>query len=193
VPQPVYVPDPVVPAPSPSAIVVPAAVAALASIDPCSQSSLDTVYAAQRALGVSPDGKYGNDTATAARRYLPNAPAGCSPRPAWWAPKGQSNTPNGGSVPTPPPRPPVPGPTVVIPVPPPAPPPGPGGQPIVVAPEPAKKLSTGAIVAGAIGALALVGVVAVAATGKKGARGTRGKRGSRGPVRRRKSSHRKRR
>jgi hypothetical protein len=67
--------------------------------------------------------------------------------------------------------------------------PGPSGQPVVVAPvvEDKKKLSTGALVAGAIGALALVGVVAVAVSGKKGSRGSRGKRGSRGPARRRSS------
>lgn len=151
-------PPPPVPTPTPT-VTVPAAVAALVTVNPCDQSSLNVVYAAQRALGVSPDGKYGNDTATAARRYLPNAPAGCSPRPAWWAPKGQSNTPSGP------------------------------GQPIVVTPEAKKKLSTGAIVAGAIGAAALVGLIAVAATGKK--TGRRGARGRRGPSRHRKSSHRK--
>lgn len=183
------------PAPTPT-VSVPAAVAALATVNPCDQSSLDVVYAAQRALGVSPDGKYGNDTATAARRLLPTAPAGCSPRPAWWAAPGTSNLPGGNTIPTPPPRPPAPGPTVVVPVPaPPAPGPAPGpSQPIVVAPAPEeKKLSTGAIVAGAIGALALIGVVAVAATGKKGHAGSRGKRGQRGPSRHshRKPSHRR--
>jgi len=191
VPPPSFTPPSSMPAPTPSVtqVTVPAPVAALATINPCDQSSLDIVYAAQRALGVSPDGKYGDNTATAARRLLPSAPAGCSPRPAWWAPPGSSNTPSGATVPTPPPRPPEPTPTVTVPVTPPfAPTPG---QPIVVGSE--KKISTGAIVAGAIGALALVGVVAVAVTGgKRGARGSRGKRGSRGPTRR-KSSSRKRR
>lgn len=197
VPQPVFVPQETVPAPTPSVtqVVVPAPVAALANINPCLESSLDVVYAAQRALGVSPDGKYGNDTATAARRLLPTAPAACEPRPAWWAPKGQSNVPGGGiPVTTPPPRPPQPAPPVVVDVPP-SPPPTPvtpSGGGMVVAPEPAKKISTGAIVAGAIGAVALVGVVAVAMGGKRGSRGARGKRGSRGPARR-KSSSRKRR
>jgi hypothetical protein len=210
-PMPPPGPPPAPPPPTPivTPVTVPAPVAALTTIDPCAQSSLDVVYAAQRALGVSPDGKYGNDTATAARRLLPTAPAGCSPRPGWWAPKGASNLPGGQTVPTPPPRPPQPGKTVVVPIeacppgtypnpsgqgclPMPATPPGPGGQPIVVAPEPEKKLSTGAIVAGAIGAAALVGLIAVAATSKKGHRGARGPRG---PGKRkhshRKSTHRK--
>jgi len=177
------------PAPSPAAVVVPAAVAALATVNPCDQSSLDVVYAAQRALGVSPDGKYGNDTATAARRVLPTAPAGCDPRPAWWAPPGKSNTPSGGTVPTPAPRPPAPGPTVVVPIPQPGPAPGPGQ--VVVVPEEKKKLSTGAIVAGAIGAAALVGLIAVAATGKKGHKGARGPRGHGGRKSHRKSTHRR--
>lgn len=195
------IPTPITPPPSPSPAVVPvtvpAPVAALTTINPCLESSLDVVYAAQRALGVSPDGKYGDDTANAARRLLPNAPLGCSPRPAWWAPKGQSNTPSGPPVPTPPPRPPEPAPSVVVPVPvtpSPSPSPGPGGQPIVVAPvvEEKKKISTGAIVAGAIGALALVGVIAVASTsGKKGSRGARGPRGRR-PARRKTASRKKR-
>jgi hypothetical protein len=63
--------------------------------------------------------------------------------------------------------------------------------PIVVAPVEEKKLSTGAIVAGAIGVAALVGLVAVAVSGKKGHRGKAGKRGARGPARRRKSTHRR--
>jgi len=57
-----------------------------------------------------------------------------------------------------------------------------------------KKLSTGAIVAGAIGAAALVGLVVMAMTGKKksrrGARGPSGKRGKRVPAKRK--THKKR-
>jgi hypothetical protein len=79
---------------------IPAAVQALAAIDPCRQENVSIVVAAQRALGFSAsasDGKYGSDTATAARRLLPNAPAGCSPRPAWWTPPGQSNASSGAA------------------------------------------------------------------------------------------------
>jgi hypothetical protein len=76
---------------APSTSSAPAAVQALLTINPCAQSSAPAVAAAQRALGVMIDGKYGNDTATAARRVLPSAPAGCSPRPTWWAPAGQTN------------------------------------------------------------------------------------------------------
>jgi len=62
-----------------------------------------------------------------------------------------------------------------------------GGGAIVSPAAPAsKKLSTGAIVVGAIGAAALVGLIAMAATGKKGHRGARG---ARGPSRR--SKHKK--
>src|SRR5262249_47864058 len=43
-------------------------------------------------------------------------------------------------------------------------------QPIITAPED-KKISTGAIVAGALGLAGLVGIVAIAATGKKTGRG----------------------
>lgn len=182
-------PAAVIPQPAPVAA-APAAVQALLSIDPCSPSSAAAVCAAQRALGVTVDGKYGNDTASAARRVLPGAPPACSPRPSWWAPVGQTNC--GGALP------PVP---QVTPAPPPPPPPGPPpiqpvpGSQSVVAPE-KKEISTGAIVAGAVGAAALVGIVAIAATsGKKGSRGARGKRGSRGPSKKskkRKSSKRKR-
>src|SRR5258706_13255861 len=45
----------------------------------------------QRALGVTVDGKYGSGTAAAAKAVYPAAPGACSPRPAWWAPVGQSN------------------------------------------------------------------------------------------------------
>ncbi len=62
-----------------------------------------------------------------------------------------------------------------------------GGTPPAGAIE-KKKLSTGAIVAGAVGAAAVVGLLAMALTGKKksrrGARGPSGKRGKRGPAKR---------
>jgi peptidoglycan hydrolase-like protein with peptidoglycan-binding domain len=70
---------------------VPAAVQALVSVDPCYSGNALMVCAAQTALHVAADGKYGNDTATALRRLVPGAPAGCSPRPSWWAPTGKSN------------------------------------------------------------------------------------------------------
>lgn len=60
----------------------------------------------------------------------------------------------------------------------------PGGGAVVTS-EP-KKLSTGAIVAGAVGAAALVGLLAMAVMSKKktGRRGPSGKRGKRGPAKR---------
>jgi hypothetical protein len=70
---------------------VPAAVQALATIDPCYSGNALMVCAAQAALHVTADGKYGNDTATALRKLVPSAPPGCSPRPTWWAPTGKSN------------------------------------------------------------------------------------------------------
>ena len=163
VPSPVQAPSvPVtVVAPAPAASNVPAAVQALASIDPCDQGNVALITQAQIALGVSADGKYGNDTANAARRLLPNAPAGCSPRPQWWTPPGQSSAPGAGGSAAPPPLPPPP-----VAPPPSAPPPISSGGGGLVAPE-SKKLSTGAIVAGAVGAAALVGLLAAAAMGKK--------------------------
>lgn len=195
---PTITPTGVVPAPAP------AAVQALASVDPCYSGNVMMVCAAQAALGVAVDGKYGNDTANALRRYVPNAPAGCSPRPSWWTSVGGNNCGGGGaapSLPIPMPSMPIPAvipaapwvdpgfvPSGVIPMAP-APavmptqaassPVGPA-QPLVANPE-KKGISTGAMVAGALGVAALVGVVAVAATGKKG---TRGSRGARGPARR---------
>lgn len=68
------------------------AIGALVGINPCDQANVNIVGAAQHALGVTADGKYGTDTAIAARQALgASAPAACSPRPAWWAPAGQSN------------------------------------------------------------------------------------------------------
>lgn len=89
------IPAATAPAAAPVPVVIPvsapAAAAALATIDPCYSENVQMVCAAQRALGVTADGKYGNDTATALRRLIPSAPPGCSPRPSWWTPTGQSN------------------------------------------------------------------------------------------------------
>lgn len=150
-PQPAPVPGPApipTPAPTPApTAAAPAAVLMLATINPCLQANVEVVRNAQHALGLTPDGKYGNDTATAARRLGVPAPAACSPAPLWWGAKG---------VPAPPgPPAPTPGPT-------PGPSPTPG--PIV---QTEKKISTGAIVAGAIGVAALVGLAAVALSGGK--------------------------
>ena len=175
IPAPVIVP---VPTPIPSAP-IPTAIQALSSFNPCDQANVAFVRQAQSALGVSVDGKYGTDTAAAARKYVPSAPAGCSPRPAWWTAPGQGN----GGAPLPPAPPPVPPPPVH-----PVPPPGPVTPPPQVTPTPPpvtpvqpaqpgtpgalvtpekKGLSTGAMVLGAIGAVALVGVIAMAASGGK--------------------------
>lgn len=89
------------PAPVPvvTPVAVPAAAQALASIDPCYSDNVAMVCAAQAALGVTVDGKYGNDTATALRRFVPGAPPGCSPRPSWWTPTGKSNCTSGAALP----------------------------------------------------------------------------------------------
>jgi hypothetical protein len=117
----------------------------LATINPCQQANVEVVRNAQRAMGLTPDGKYGNDTMNAARRLGVSVPAACSPAPLWWGTKG---------VPAPP------GPPAPAPGPMPDPTPGP-----IVQTE--KKISTGAIVAGAIGVAALVGLAAVALSGGK--------------------------
>jgi peptidoglycan hydrolase-like protein with peptidoglycan-binding domain len=174
---------------TPSVPSIPAAVQALASIDPCDQANSGLVTQAQKALGVSADGKYGNDTSNAARRLMPNAPAGCSPRPMWWAPPGQTNAPGSGGGAAPPAMPPqqaapppaIPQPSAGVPA-----PAGGSSATITTSPEAKKGLSTGAIVAGVVGVAAVVGLLAVAAMSKK--TGHRGARGARGPSRR-KSAH----
>lgn len=143
------------PAPSPTAV-APAAVLMLATIDPCVQSNVEVVRNAQRAMGLTPDGKYGGDTMNAARRLGVAAPAACSPAPLWWGAKGSV-------VPPGPPAPPLPAP---------GPTPGPAPGPIV---ETKKKISTGAIVAGALGVAALAGLAVVAFSGKKHHRRAGGK------------------
>lgn len=179
-PTPPAPPSPPQPAP-PSA--APASVQALTSIDPCDQANVDLVRQAQSALGVTVDGKYGPNTAAAARAIVPNAPVACSPAPAWWGARGVPAPPGPGPGPGPEPQPPGP---------------GPGPSPVVVAPED-KGISTGAIVAGAIGVAALVGLAVVAASGKKTTHGG-GRGGHRAPHKAtkrkahkgRKSSHRRR-
>jgi hypothetical protein len=99
-----------VPGPRPQAPPQPAgggppAVQALTSLDPCDPANVAAVCAAQRALGIAADGKYGADTSTAARRLVAGAPAGCSPRPSWWAPTGRSNCPGAVQAPVPAPAP----------------------------------------------------------------------------------------
>ena len=73
--------------------------AMMAAGSPCDQANVALVCAAQRALGVGADGKWGSGSASAAQRVVAGAPAGCSPRPGWWAPAGQSNCPS-ASAPT---------------------------------------------------------------------------------------------
>lgn len=93
---------PPAPAPDESSSVHPALLA-LMSIDPCDPANAQLVCQAQAVLGKKDgsglDGKYGSGTAAEVRRFVPNAPPGCSPRPSWWAPAGKSNC--GGSPPTP--------------------------------------------------------------------------------------------
>jgi pyruvate/2-oxoglutarate dehydrogenase complex dihydrolipoamide acyltransferase (E2) component len=79
------------------------AVQALAMVDACDPANVGLVWAAQQALGLDPDGKWGNASMKAAQaRGILHAPYGCSPRPSWWAPVGQKNYPPGVSpMPTP--------------------------------------------------------------------------------------------
>jgi peptidoglycan hydrolase-like protein with peptidoglycan-binding domain len=174
-------PSPSMPAPSaPSSPNVPSAVQALTSIDPCDQGYSALVSQAQSALGVSVDGKYGPATAAAAQRLVSNAPAACSPRPAWWTAPGHSNAPGGGAAAPSAPMPSAPAPSPAqasLPI------PASGGA--ITPPAAKKPLSTGMIVAGAVGAAALVGLVAAVAMKKPGHKGARG---ARGPSRR-KSAH----
>lgn len=199
-PAPAPVPA-VVPAaiPTVTPVAAPAAAAALAIVDPCYSGNVDMVCAAQKVLGVSVDGKYGNDTANALRKFIPSAPAGCSPRPSWWTPTGQSNC--GGlslpSLPIPTPAASIPTAQLPIPATPVTPatsipvpsipsvipaasiPTQPGPiQPTVTAPTKAG-MNTGVLVVGGLGVAALVAVVAM--SGKKGGGGHGG--GSHAPHR----------
>jgi len=178
VPQPPPVPEP---ARAPSAVL------ALSSFNPCDPANVQLVCQAQAALGFGPgrgmDGKYGNDTANAARRLIPNAPPACSPRPSWWAPTGRSNC-DGAPPPIIDVPPPDVSPPPALPLPPITPPPatppppttGPPATPPpattppsdtsveVITPPADKKISTGAIVAGSVGAVAIAGLIALAAS-----------------------------
>ena len=170
------------PAPTPASTAPPGAplppappppLLAMTTLDPCDPANVGAVCAAQAALGLQPDGKWGTGTAHAASLAMSNAPPACAPRPGWWAPKGQSNC--GGAAPAPhaPPAPPAPHGGFM------PPPPGsaPFGPPPASAPvQQASVLPGGAItvpkgggntmlVAGLVGAAALVGIVAVVATG----------------------------
>ncbi len=157
--------------PAPVAANIPSAVMMLASMDPCDPSNAAFVCQIQAVLGITQDGKYGADTAAAARRLLPSAPAGCSPRPSWWTPTGQSNCPGAARpAPTPATAPPVAtAPQMPAPATTPAPAPSAPATsaPVLTAPTTVSKISTGALVAGAIGVVGLVGVVALAVSGKK--------------------------
>jgi peptidoglycan hydrolase-like protein with peptidoglycan-binding domain len=90
----------VTPVSMPTATSVPAALQALASVDPCYSGNAVMVCAAQAALGIHPDGKYGPGTAAALRRFVPNAPAGCSGPPLWWG-KTTDNKCGGAATPMP--------------------------------------------------------------------------------------------
>lgn len=102
----------VTPVSLPTAGSVPTAVQALASIDPCYSGNAAMVCAAQAALGLSPDGKYGPGTAAALRRFVPNAPAGCSGPPLWWGKTTDNKC--GGALPSLPSAP-IPLPTIPLP------------------------------------------------------------------------------
>lgn len=199
-------PAPVATSANTTAVAIPSAVAALAAINPCLQANVLVVYAAQKALGVAQDGKYGTATAAAAQKFLPSAPAACSPRPTWWAPVGQNNAIPSAAAPAPIPET-VKVTTTAVPATATTPAvvqtttPATSTTPAVtqttqggstttttsttdtttaVTPPQPTKLSTGAIVAGALGVAAVVGVVALAVSGKKGHRGARGARGKTG-------------
>lgn len=87
---------------------LPAAVQSLLAIDPCVPSSAAAVCAAQAAMGLPVDGKYGEGTSAAVRGLFSGAPAGCAPRPSWWAASGQTNCPGASKAPSPQPAPPTP-------------------------------------------------------------------------------------
>ena len=73
------------------------AVDALSQTDPCDPANVGLVWAAQQAIGLDPDGKWGDGSMKAAQaKGILHAPYGCSPRPTWWAPAGQKNFPSGG-------------------------------------------------------------------------------------------------
>lgn len=78
--------------------------ALMAAGSPCNQANVALVCAAQGAMGLGVDGKWGGGTAQAAASRVPGAPGACTPRPSWWAPPGQVNCPpHAAPTPTPPP------------------------------------------------------------------------------------------
>lgn len=145
---PVIAPIPVVTAPS--APIAAAAVAALSAIDPCLSVNAGMICAAQQALGLTPDGKYGPGTAAAVKAALGSAPAPCSPAPLWWGKKTDNKCGGGGAsiplpspivLPTPLPEIPVvlpPAPVVVRPAPTPS---NPNPAPVIVTPAPSPVVS----------------------------------------------------
>jgi LysM domain len=166
-PPPATVPATTAPSSLPPA--PPPAVLAMTTLDPCAAANVSAVCAAQAALGIGVDGKWGAGTAKAAQAVLSNAPPACAPRPGWWAPAGQSNC-GGGATPGPAPKPrggggapgPVPGPGA-----------GPGVPPMAplqasVTPggiAPPKGGASTMAVASVLGLVAIAGIVAVVATG----------------------------
>lgn len=211
-------PPPPEPPPTPVSVDIPPVVRALASLNPCLEANVQAICAAQAALGVTVDGKYGNDTATAARNVLSNAPPACSPRPGWWAPPGASNCvprqqpppvqpptpptppPPPPAPPTPPVAPPAPPPPAPPPATPPAPPappapPGPGADiEIITPPDEKKEVSTGMLIAGGLGIAGILGVVGLAiAKGKKPTRRRPSKKKTKKKRRKKRRSKKKRR
>lgn len=84
-----------------SAANVAAAVAALARVDPCYSGNAMMVCAAQAALGITPDGKYGPGTAAAVQRLVPGAPPACGPvAPLWWGKKTDNKCTGGSTAPS---------------------------------------------------------------------------------------------
>lgn len=77
---------------------------ALANVNPCDRANVALVCNFQRAIGFTGlyvDGKYGQQLAAEVKKRAGHAPAGCSPRPSWWTPAGQSNcVPGSAPVPT---------------------------------------------------------------------------------------------
>ena len=152
-PTPPAPPPPPAPTPTPAAVATPAA-QALAAVNPCKQENVGLVWAFQQSVGQEPDGKYGSDTAHALADQIPNAPAGCHPRPDWWAPTGQKNFPGAAPLPPLPPS-----------------PPGPEAIKIqktkeaeaaLVTPTKPEGIGTGTLAVVGIGAVSLIGVVAIA-------------------------------
>jgi len=106
---------PSIPAAIPTPNIAANAIAALASVDPCSPGSASMVCQVQSLLGLKADGKYGRDTAAAVRAVFPGAPPACNASgvaPLFWGSKDTNLCVGGGAA-----QPlPVPGPTPGLPV-----------------------------------------------------------------------------